>query len=401
MKRVGLLDRPVAIHVVLLPLALPLLLLRSHVAFVPLSLSHCRWPVIATLLAVIAWIGLTRLTANARKSAAAVSLLVFWLSSERFLGAVAGQAGAAASLLMACMVLALALFFLLRRSDPREVTVVANVFAVTTTVILLGGVIVSNQANRHVAAYLTPVLNDAPSQTSLPDVYIIVLDGRGRSDVLKDLYGHDDTFVDYLRRRGFYVADRAASNYAQTSLSLASSLNLDYVQVLLQELDLDQYSRRPLAHLIARNRTFRAYREAGYRVVVLPSEYSMIRFQDADETPWQPLQLSDFEYSLYDVSALPALSRWPSLPQAWAAHQLRRHSIRWTLDRLETIVCSPTARPQLVFSHLLIPHPPFVFHPDGSYCASGLPGGMLMATIGARRPRGMPRECTAKRTSET
>ena len=58
-----------------------------------------------------------------------------------------------------------------------------------------------------------------------PDIYYIILDGYGRSDVLKR-YGYDNSpFLNSLRDLGFVVAECAQSNYAQTKLSVSSSLN--------------------------------------------------------------------------------------------------------------------------------------------------------------------------------
>lgn len=80
---------------------------------------------------------------------------------------------------------------------------------------------------------LRPQTANAPSQASpstdaaLPNIYYIIVDGYGRSDVLKDLYGADNSdFITFLERRGFFVATDARSNYSKTILSLASSLNM-------------------------------------------------------------------------------------------------------------------------------------------------------------------------------
>jgi len=64
-----------------------------------------------------------------------------------------------------------------------------------------------------------------------PDIYYIILDGYGRSDILKSEFGYDNSdFLNSLRDQGFFVADCAQSNYAQTQLSLASSLNFNYIR---------------------------------------------------------------------------------------------------------------------------------------------------------------------------
>jgi tRNA(Ile)-lysidine synthase TilS/MesJ len=54
------------------------------------------------------------------------------------------------------------------------------------------------------------------------------VDAYGRSDVLKDLYDIDNNdFIRYLKEKNFYVAEDSHSNYNQTRLSLASSLNME------------------------------------------------------------------------------------------------------------------------------------------------------------------------------
>ena len=66
-----------------------------------------------------------------------------------------------------------------------------------------------------------------------PDIYYIVLDAYTRSDVMKNKFGYDNSlFINSLQDMGFYVAECSQSNYSMTSLSLASTLNMDYLQNL-------------------------------------------------------------------------------------------------------------------------------------------------------------------------
>jgi len=63
----------------------------------------------------------------------------------------------------------------------------------------------------------------------LPDIYYIILDGYSRDDYLLEYFDYDNSpFLTWLTEQGFYVAQCSQSNYAQTRLSLASSLNMDY-----------------------------------------------------------------------------------------------------------------------------------------------------------------------------
>ena len=63
-----------------------------------------------------------------------------------------------------------------------------------------------------------------------PDIYFILLDQYPRSDSLKLMCGGDNwPFLDGLRKLGFYVADRSASNYPRTAMTIASMLNMAYL----------------------------------------------------------------------------------------------------------------------------------------------------------------------------
>lgn len=65
---------------------------------------------------------------------------------------------------------------------------------------------------------------------STPDIILIVLDGYGRSDVIRDVYGYDnDPFLDRLRSEGFDVAEQSIANYSITHLSLPALLNMSYM----------------------------------------------------------------------------------------------------------------------------------------------------------------------------
>ena len=68
---------------------------------------------------------------------------------------------------------------------------------------------------------------------STPDIYYIVLDSYARNDVLLNEYNYDNSaFTNELIKRGFYLPECAHSNYFGTSISIASSLNMQYLDEL-------------------------------------------------------------------------------------------------------------------------------------------------------------------------
>src|SRR5581483_7331690 len=67
----------------------------------------------------------------------------------------------------------------------------------------------------------------------LPDIYYIVPEDYASSKVLQNYFHYDNSgFTDFLTEKGFYVTSESASNYPKTFLSLASTLNMEYLDYL-------------------------------------------------------------------------------------------------------------------------------------------------------------------------
>jgi hypothetical protein len=190
------------------------------------------------------------------------------------------------------------------------------------------------------------------------DIYYIVLDAFGRRDVLNELYQLDiGPFVNALEARGFAVPEASQSNYAQTFLSLASSLNLSYLDPIASAMG-NSGDRRVLDHLIKNNALTRLAKRGGYQVIAIGSNYAATdRLTTADLCLCEQYGLHEIEATAINLTPLRALplDRW-----TYDAH---RRKIEQEFRHLE--YASSTAGPKLVFAHLISPHPPFVFAPDG------------------------------------
>jgi len=78
------------------------------------------------------------------------------------------------------------------------------------------------------------------------------------------------------------VAPRARSNYAQTMLSLSSSLNMEYLDFLDKSPGEKSRVRLPLFALMRDSEVCRLFRSAGYTIVDLPSAFVGRRQINAD-----------------------------------------------------------------------------------------------------------------------
>jgi hypothetical protein len=198
----------------------------------------------------------------------------------------------------------------------------------------------------------------ATNHEQRPDIYYIVLDGFGRQDILKELYAFDlGPFVKRLEALGFVVPTDGRSNYAQTYPSLASSLNMTYLDTLANGLT-ESKDRRALYYLIQHNALFALAKRAGYRVIGISSNYSATkRLATPDICFCEQYGLYEFETAVLDRTPLNEL---PIDRFTYGGH---RQKIEQQFHHLET---KPDGEaPALVFAHIIAPHPPFVFDAEG------------------------------------
>jgi hypothetical protein len=365
--RHGLFERPLLVHP--FAAALPALLSFTHdnahmatwpMLLLPLGLT---WAVSLPLLLLLATI-----SRNPRTAAVVVSLVVGAFYAHPHAGAHATWMWGAVGI---------ASVALLRYRGPGDVlTTFANLLVTlgvlpglwTTWQDIHAAPTVAVRAGYLEAVDTTAAPPATGSQSDRPDIWYIVLDGFGREDVLADLYGihRKDGLAAGLRERGFYVAEDAHSNYAQTALSFASALNMAPLEDLVDIRSERSRSRLALGDVIAHNRVSHALHAAGYHVVQYRGEYSVTRFADADDTRGAALVLDEYDYELFsEGTALPALTAALGTTQNRLLHAARRHAISTVLDDLPRGDRDPG--PTFVYAHIVAPHPPFVFTPDGSY----------------------------------
>jgi hypothetical protein len=201
-----------------------------------------------------------------------------------------------------------------------------------------------------------------------------------REDILREDFGYDNSvFLDNLKEMGFHVSSCSMSNYAQTILSLSSSLNMDYVDKLEAGVSSDSKDRTELVHLIAHPRVRSFFESLGYKTVSL-SAYAPLQWKDAsifystkpEELPEyieRPI-LSPYEAMFIKSTAgiliLDANILKESEITRSAQYPFNDH-IRQQLYILDTLPeIGKIEGPKLVFVHIQIPHPPFVFNGDGS-----------------------------------
>ncbi len=203
-------------------------------------------------------------------------------------------------------------------------------------------------------------------QRSGPDIYLILLDGYPREDVLEYAFDIDNSgFVEDLEERGFHVAEESHSDYIWTHVSVPSVLNLDYVEgvpMIAQVIDGELPQQPSLRRVVADNVAFELARERGYDPIGVASGFEHVAPRRADVYV-DGGQLNEFEISL--LSSTYAGDIVAALAPDFASAQ-QRDRILFNLDALSQIASTPDRPPAFVFAHVPAPHQPVVFGEGGS-----------------------------------
>jgi len=209
-------------------------------------------------------------------------------------------------------------------------------------------------------------LTDLYASEDSPDVYFFVLDQYARAEVLARYFNYDNSaFINRLNQMGFYVASCSRSNYPYTTASLAGTLNFDYVSELGDEFQPQNTSFLPMEQVIKHSKVEAIFKQLGYQTIAFETGYNFTEMEDADifyELSSQ--KINNFEALLLRNSATVLPSDLGMFDQFYLTDDERKRArILFVLDQLEKV--PSISGKKFVFVHLVIPHPPFVFGPNG------------------------------------
>jgi len=314
--------------------------------------------VITTLL----WFLVNLPIRDIHKSGFVVSLFILFFFSYGSLLSMVTEAEEALALWIICIsfFIFISLFVLRTRRNLSVLSTFLNVTAISLitlqVLILLPGygriLVAANSIKKSEHAALT----ESRSMVR-PNIYYIILDAYGREDTLKRVFSYDNTdLLNYLRRKHFYVADKSNANYPLTQLSLASSLNFDYLdpRAFTPGQSIDSFS-----NLVGTNKVMEVLKSRGYMIVTLNTT-AQIGYSSLAEIHIRPrFGFPVFKETLVEMTPLSYVFKNFLFRQT----QAHRRKILFALTYLDNV--RSVRKPVFVFAHILCPHPPFVFDREG------------------------------------
>ena len=203
---------------------------------------------------------------------------------------------------------------------------------------------------------------------SKPDIYLVVMDEYAGHQALQDLFEFDNgEFEQQLRQRGFYVANNSRSNYNYTPFSMASMLNMEYLE--LKNTDRDQPDLNYAFRMINRNDVQNQLEANGYEfynhsVFNLPGRPAPVEetFIPAKTRLFTSQTLVSRLYRDLGYHLVVTL-KIRSVIEDNAYHELRNNTRLYELTR--QVATTTSTHPRFVYTHLMMPHYPYYFDRTG------------------------------------
>jgi hypothetical protein len=210
--------------------------------------------------------------------------------------------------------------------------------------------------------------------SAYPDVYYFILDSYGRADYIDQYMKYDNTpFINSLTRNGFSVLDCGLSNYSYTRLSLATSLNMNYITELGDEFVPGELDETLLDPLIQNNQVMQAFQYRGYKTVALVTGYPFTELRNADyyfqppEKMFTKPVMTEFEYMVIQNTLFSIVSKNEAFIKMFGLdfpYYQKWNTEHYIIEQMKQI---PSIQgPKFVFIHLVTTHRPYIFRSDGS-----------------------------------
>ena len=185
-----------------------------------------------------------------------------------------------------------------------------------------------------------------------PNVYHIILDEYTDNEILLNQFNYDNKeFLEFLNKNGFYMPNKSFSTFISTPNELNTILSMDYPT--------SNWWESHVYQKLKTNKVMSIFSDQNYSIIETNSALRWKDFSDIDRHLCYDTNFINSEF-------LDQVLRKSIIQYFMEQHQTdaRRDIVRCVFNELNEIALQNDGS-TYVFAHLLIPHPPFIFGPNG------------------------------------
>ncbi len=221
-----------------------------------------------------------------------------------------------------------------------------------------------------------------PDTIEKPDIYFLVFDEYSSSKSLKERYNFDNDIDSFLRLNDFSVQANSFSNYNYTPFSIASILNMQYLNWVDGQKGVNRKDFLHCNPAIRENEVMKFLGLNGYEIVNLsffdvighPSRIKQsfvpVKTKMIAEGTLVPRLYRDFQWAFYRYKILSNL-----LDEEMIWKQIGTNEL--FLTEVVNQSLKKQDQPRIIYAHIFLPHPPIFYDENGKK----IENLMLMADV--------------------
>ena len=235
-------------------------------------------------------------------------------------------------------------------------------------ILIDSGILLSKSLTKRNSQSSVPAIFKSCDSCSKPDIYFILLDEYAGNTALIDLFSFDnDSFTTELEKRKFHTIPRSFSNYNYTPFSVASILNMSYLDLQGRE-----RGKKELTYCYETIRDnqllqfLKHHKYAFYNYSVFDFEGQPARTRETFLPAKTRLITSQTLLSRFDKEIrFNLITRWKSKSNLKTLTYYNKenneniYTLTWRLAEKKS------AQPKFVYTHLMMPHYPYYFDKNG------------------------------------
>jgi len=263
-------------------------------------------------------------------------------------------------------------FIIKSKINFQNITKIVNGISIVLVVLVLINITIFGitEIESYSTIHYEPSNNPVELQNThnTPDVYYIILDEYGGPETMKNLNYDNSQFYEFLKEKKFIIPEKSTSNYPMTHSSIPSTMNMEYVNDLSNILGKDSKTYLPLREMLYNSQVIKNFKSLGYDIIIFESGF----------VPSKNFVLVDdiicHEEGEIDSILFDAITRTSIIGYFVERHEEQkiRDRINCAFSEIKTIGNNKD-EPIFAFVHMLIPHPPNVFGPNGEAVIPGNP----------------------------
>ena len=319
-------------------------------------------------IAIVSWIFLNLFLKNRLKSGLLVSLGLILFFSYGHFTRFASQIGIDAGALPFShttyavpfygIMLIVGIFSIIKiKKYLKNITFFVNVIGVVIIVMLLSNVISYSFENNNFDVTSNEIdyrILHQPELNEKLNIYYIIVDEYTSDEILLEIYNYDNhEFLTKLTQRGFYIPTTSYANYVTSPLAISSTLNMSYFNDGKINPTLDNRNE-----FYNNNQLMQILKSLDYTIISMSLDYGYPEI--SDHQLCAPLMfVNQFHNTLIDGSLWHPFSKY-----FVTAGDPQRDRVNCKFSELSNLENS-FSTPFFVFAHIMSPHPPYLFGPNG------------------------------------